>query len=108
MHLQKWESFPKPLSPKNPLTINNIGPLIALIEKVIIVIPLLIGFKYERKRRRGEDGKRLEKEREKSDLIEFLPRTTQSRKLKPTIQVSCESKLGLAQGSHLGDAQFIH
>ena len=53
----------------------------------------------------GRDGKkRLEKEREKSDLIESLPRTTQSRKLKPTIQVSCEPKLGLAQGSYLGDA----
>ena len=33
-------------------------------------------------------------EREKSDLIEFLPRITRSRKLKPTIQVSCELKLG--------------
>ena len=55
-----------PLSPKNPLTINNIGPLIALIEKVIIVIPLLIGYKYERKRRRVEDGKKAGKrEREK-------------------------------------------
>ena len=61
-------------------------------------------------RGRGEDmviGKRLEKEREKSDLIESLPRTTQSRKLKPTIQVSCELKLGLAQRSYLRDAQFL-
>ena len=33
-------------------------------------------------------------EREKSDLIEFLSRITRSRKLKPTIQVSCEPKLG--------------
>ena len=61
-------------------------------------------------RGRGEDmviGKRLEKEREKSDLIESLPRTTQSKKLKATIQVSCEPKLGLAQRSYLGDAQFL-
>ena len=39
---------------------------------------------------RGEEWrmeKMLEKEREKSDLIESLPRMTQSRKLKPTIQV---------------------
>ena len=54
-HLLKWEPFLKPLSPKNPLTINNIGPLIALIEKVIIIIPLLIGYKYERKRREWGD-----------------------------------------------------
>ena len=33
------------------------------------------------------------REREKSDLIKFLPRITQSRKFKPTIQVSCEPKL---------------
>ena len=37
---------------------------------------------------------RREREREKSDLIEFLPRITQNWKLKPTIQVSCEPKLG--------------
>ena len=55
-------------------------------------------------RERGERARRREKE--KSDLIESLPRTTQSRKLKPTIQVSCEPKLGLAQGSYLGDAQL--
>ena len=47
-----------PLSPKNPLTIDNIGPLIALIDKVITIIPLLICYKYERK---GE-----KREREKS------------------------------------------
>ena len=29
-HLLHWEPFPKPLTPKHPLTINNIGPLIAL------------------------------------------------------------------------------
>ena len=51
VHLLKWEPFPKSLSPKSPLSVNNIGPLIALIVKVIIIIPLLIGYKYERKRR---------------------------------------------------------
>ena len=43
----------------------------------------------ERKKGRGE--------KEKSDLIESLPRITRSRKLKPTIQVSCEPKLDQAQ-----------
>ena len=56
----------------------------------------------ERGEKKGERARR--REREKSDLIESLPRTTQSRKLKPTIQVSCEPKLGLAQGSYLGGA----
>ena len=50
-HLLKWEPFPKPLSPKSPLTINDIEPFIALIAKVIIIIPQLIGYKQERKRR---------------------------------------------------------
>ena len=36
-------------------------------------------------------------EGEKSDLIESLPRITQSRKLKPTIQISCEPKFNRAQ-----------
>ena len=36
-------------------------------------------------------------EGEKSDLIESLLRITQSRKLKPTIQISCEPKLNRAQ-----------
>ena len=39
----------------------------------------------------------MREEREKSNLIESLPRITQSRKLKSTIQVSCEPKLGRAQ-----------
>ena len=56
----------------------------------------------ERGEERGERARRREKE--KSDLIESLLRTTQSRKLKPTIQVSYEPKLGLAQGSYLGGA----
>ena len=45
-----------------------------------------------------KERKKIERKgREKSDLIESLPRITQSRKLKPTIQVSCEPKLGRAQ-----------
>ena len=48
-----------------------------------------------------EDNKKIVKrEREKSDLIESLLRITQSRKLKPTIQVSCEPKLDLTQDSN--------
>ena len=81
----KWESFPRPLSPENPLIIDNIGSLIALIDRVIIIIPLLICYKYESKgRRRGwkncEERER-EREGERSDLIQSLPRITQSRKL---------------------------
>ena len=101
----KWEPFPKPFSPKSPLTINNIGPFIALIEKVIIIIPLLISYKYDRKRRRKGDWKKAGKKREKNELIESLPRATQSRKLKPTIQVSCEPKSGLIQKPYIGAAQ---
>ena len=37
------------------------------------------------------------REKEKSNLIESLPRTTWRRKLKPTIQVNCEPKLDRAQ-----------
>ena len=51
--LLKWESFPRPLSLKNPLTIDSIRPLIALNDSVIIIIPLLIYYKYERKGRIG-------------------------------------------------------
>ena len=59
----KWESFLRPLSPKNPLTIDNIGPFIALIDRVIIIIPLLFCYKYERKGRRKVDfGKMRERE----------------------------------------------
>ena len=42
-----------------------------------------------------KEGKESREEREKSDLIESLLRITRSRKLKPTIQVSCEPKLDL-------------
>ena len=30
-HLLQWKPFPKPLTPKHPLKINDIGPLIALV-----------------------------------------------------------------------------
>ena len=57
--------------------------------------------------RKGEEKiERREREREKSDLIESLPRITRSRKLKPTIQVSCKPKLDRAQGSNCGGAQI--
>ena len=52
-----------PLSPKNPLTIDNIGPLIALIDKVITIIPLLICYKYERKGEKRGEGKIRRRER---------------------------------------------
>ena len=44
----KWEPFPKPLSPKHPLTINDIRPPIALTMEVIITSPLILGYKYEK------------------------------------------------------------
>ena len=37
-----------PLPPKQPLTINDIGPPIALTMEVIIVSPLILGYKYEK------------------------------------------------------------
>ena len=43
-----------PLPPKRPLTINDIGPPIALTMEVIIVSPLVSGYKYEKlKEKRG-------------------------------------------------------
>ena len=47
-----------------------------------------------------------EREREKWSHWDTLPRTTQVRKSKPTIQISCESKLGPAQRPYVGDAQM--
>ena len=41
-------------------------------------------------------GKKSREEREKSDLIESLPRIIRSKKLKHTVQVSCEPKLDKA------------
>ena len=46
-----------PLPPKHPLMINDIGPLIALTMEVIIVSPLVSGYKYEKlKEERGLKG----------------------------------------------------
>ena len=47
-YLLKWEPFPKPLSPKHPSTINDIGPPIALTLKAIIIPPLTLGYIYEK------------------------------------------------------------
>ena len=53
-------------------------------------------------------SKKSRKEREKSDLIESLPRITRSRKLKPTTQVNCEPKLDRAQVSlSLGNQLWV-
>ena len=37
-----------------------------------------------------------------------MPRTTHSRKLKPTIQVSCEPKSSPAQKPYIGDTQCLN
>ena len=47
-YLLKWEPFPKPLPPKHPPTINNIGPPITLTLKAIIIPPLTLGYIYEK------------------------------------------------------------
>ena len=47
----------------------------------------------EREKKERKIERERERERERSDLIESLPRIIRSRKLKPTIQVSCEPKL---------------
>ena len=46
-HFQN-HSHHTPLPPKHSLTINDIGPLIALTMEVIIVTPLILGYKYEK------------------------------------------------------------
>ena len=52
-------------------------------------------------------GREREREREKSDLIETLCRELPKLgNLSPTIQISCESKLGPAQRPYVGDAQM--
>ena len=54
-------------------------------------------------KKKEEKGKR---EKEKSDLIESLLRTTRSKKLKPTIQVNCEPRLDQARKFNCRDAQL--
>ena len=59
-----------PLPPKHPLTINDIGPPIALTMEVIKVSPLVSGYKYEKlKEERGLKGSQRSggKERESRD-----------------------------------------
>ena len=46
-HFQN-HSHHTPLPPKHPLTINDIGPPIALTMEVIITSPLILGYKYEK------------------------------------------------------------
>ena len=46
-HFQS-HSHHTPLPPKHPLTINNIGPPFELTMEVIIVSPLILGYKYEK------------------------------------------------------------
>ena len=46
-HFQS-HSHHTPLPPKHPLTINDIGPPIALTMEVIITSPLILGYKYEK------------------------------------------------------------
>ena len=47
-YILKWEPFPKPLPPKHPPMINDIGPPIALTLKAIIIPPLTLGYIYEK------------------------------------------------------------
>ena len=61
-----------PLPPKHPLTIDDIGPPIALTMEVIIVSPLILGYKYEKleeeRELKGSEGSG--KKSEESDLEE--------------------------------------
>ena len=112
-HFQS-HSHHTPLPPKHPLTINDIGPPIALTMEVIIVSPLILSYKYE-KLKGGKGCWKVHKEVRKGERIEWsrgkrkicwvsIPKTTQKRKLKPTIQIDCEPKWGqpnsLASGTH--------
>ena len=49
-------------------------------------------------------GKKLEERERKVISLSHPLRTTQDRKSKPTIQVSCETKSGPVQRPYLGDA----
>ena len=60
-------SYCTPLPPKHSLTINDIGPPIALTIEIIIVSPLILCYKYEKwKEEKVVEGftKKLGKERE--------------------------------------------
>ena len=65
-----------PLPPNHPLTINDIGPPIALAMEVIIVSLLISSYKYEKLGEerglwKGSQGER-ERERERGSFIESL------------------------------------
>ena len=57
-----------PLPPKRPLTINDIRPPIALTMEVIIVSPLVSGYKYEKLKEKG--GGKVHKGVAKGERIE--------------------------------------
>ena len=104
--LLKWEPFPKPLSSKIHLKLT------ILVTNIIMITPLLSSYKYEKlEEEKGcwKVPKQVEskekREREKWFHWVTLPRTTQARKSKPTIQISCEPKLGPAQKPYVRDAQ---
>ena len=48
--LLMWELVPRPLPPKHPLTLNDIGHPIALTSRAITIFPLILGYK-QRKRK---------------------------------------------------------
>ena len=65
------EPVPRPLPPKHPLTINDIGPPIALTMEVIIVSPLVSGYKYEKlKEERGLKGSQRSGEMRENRVIQ--------------------------------------
>ena len=45
IHLLQWKPFPKPLVPKTPLKFIDIGPLFALVKKIMMITPLTRGYK---------------------------------------------------------------
>ena len=51
-----------PLPPKQPLTINDIGPPIALTMEVIIVSPLILDYKYEKLKEEEEVERFIKKQ----------------------------------------------
>ena len=104
--LLKWEPFPKPLSSKIHLKLT------ILVTNVIMITPLLSSYKYEKlEEEKGcwKVPKQVEskerREREKWFHWVTLPRTTQARKSKLTIQISYELKTSPAQRPYVGDAQ---
>ena len=50
--LLMWEPIPRPLPPKYPLTINDIGPPVALTSRAIIIFPLILGYKQRKRKKK--------------------------------------------------------